>query len=80
MKNFTVVGFGIHPHHLYYAQEGSLFPSYDGLVIAYTEVDFLIEFGNFSADSRNKLLIDLADDIQYDLRDTPENEKDKKCL
>lgn len=80
VKNFSVVGFGIHPHHLYYAQEGSLFPSYDGLVIAYTEVDFLIEFGNFTADSRNKLLIDLAEDIQYDLRDTPENEGEEMSL
>ena len=80
IKNLTIVGFANHPHHLYYAPEGSIFPTYDGLVIAYTDVDYLIDIGNFTSDSRNQLLVDLKEDIQYDLRDTTEDEGKEMSL
>ena len=80
IKNLTIVGFANHPHHLYYAPEGSIFPTYDGLVIAYTDVNYLADIGNFTQNSRNQLLIDLKEDIQYDLRDTTENEGEEMSL
>ena len=80
IKNLTIVGFANHPHHLYYAPEGSIFPTYDGLVIAYTNVDYLVDIGNFTQGSRNQLLVDLKEDIQYDLRDTTEDEGKEMSL
>ena len=74
IQNLTIVGFANHPHHLFYAPEGSIFPTYDGLVIAYTDVDYLVEIGNFTHNSRNQILVDLSQDIGYDLRDTPNDE------
>ena len=40
----------------------------------------MADIGNFTQNSRNQLLIDLKEDIQYDLRDTTENEGEEMSL
>ena len=58
--NFTVVGIGLHSNHLYYAQDGDLFPAEPGtFATGYLSSEGLERLANMSSGSSNLLLIDI---------------------
>tara|TARA_B100000287_G_scaffold1092_2_gene1092 strand:- start:4966 stop:7398 length:2433 start_codon:yes stop_codon:yes gene_type:complete len=73
--NFTVVGIGLHSNHLYYAQEGSIFPAEMGtFATGYLSSEGLERLSNLSEGTSNLLLIDVAGTPDYDLPNTDEEE------
>ena len=54
--NFTVVGIGLHSNHLYYAQDGGLFPAEPGtFATGYLSSEGLERLANMSSGSSNLL-------------------------
>ncbi len=73
--NYTVVGIGFHSNHLYFAQDGSLFPSKPGtFATGYLTAEGLENLANLSSGSSNHLLIDIVGTPEYDLQSTDEIE------
>ena len=73
--NFTVVGIGYHPYHLYYAVEGSILPADPGtFVTGYLSDSGIERLGNLSAGSANLLLLDAEGTPEFDLQSTVEVE------
>ncbi len=73
--NFTIVGFGYHSHHLYFAAPGTLLPAESGkFVTGYLTAEGLETLANLSAGSANFLLIDIVGTPDYDLLSTEKNE------
>ncbi|MCH2648178.1 MAG: FtsX-like permease family protein, partial [Candidatus Poseidoniaceae archaeon] len=73
--NFTIVGFGYHPMHLYFAAPGSIVPAESGTFAAgYLTSSGLEALANVSAGTANMLLIDVFDTPEYDLESTDEKE------
>ena len=73
--NFTIVGFGYHPMHLYFATPGSIVPTKSGnFATGYLSSAGLEALANVSADSSNLLLIDIVGTPDYNLESTDEME------
>ena len=73
--NFTIVGFGHHPMHLYFAAPGSIIPAESGtFATGYLTSSGLEALANVSAGSANILLIDVLGTPEYDLQSTDEKE------
>ena len=73
--NFTIVGFGHHPMHLYFAAPGSIIPAESGtFATGYLTSSGLEALANVSAGSANILLIDVLGTPEYDLQSTYEKE------
>ena len=77
--DFTVVGIGLHSNHLYFAQEGILYPAVPGtFATGYLSATGLERLANISPGSSNLLLIDIVGTPDYDLQATTENEHEKR--
>ncbi len=73
--NFTVVGIGYHSNHLYFAQEGSLFPAEPGTyATGYLSSAGLERLAGLGEGDSNLLLIDVVGTPRYDLPNTDEVE------
>jgi len=73
--DYTVVGIGFHSNHLFFAQEGSLFPSEPGtFATGYMTAEGLENLANLSSGSSNHLLIDIEGTPQYDFQSTEDIE------
>ena len=73
--DFTVVGIGYHSNHLYFSQEGSLFPAESGtFATGYLSSDGLEKLANLSAGSSNLILIDVFGTPDYNIPSTDKNE------
>ena len=73
--NFTIVGFGYHPIHLYFAAPGSIVPAKSGtFATGYLTSSGLEALANVSAGSANILLIDVLGTPDYDLQSSDEKE------
>lgn len=73
--DFTVVGIGFHSNHLYFAQEGSIFPAESGkFATGYLSSEGLEKLANLSAGSSNLLLIDVLGNPDYNLPSTDEDD------
>ena len=71
--NFTIVGFGYHPMHLYFAVPGSIVPAESGtFATGYLTSSGLEALANVSAGTANMLLIDVYGTPEYDLQSTDE--------
>ena len=69
--DFTVVGIGYHPYHLYYAVEGSILPAEPGtFATGYLSDSGIERLANLSAGSANLLLLDVEGTPEYDLQST----------
>ena len=73
--DFTVVGIGYHPFHLYYALEGSILPAEPGtFATGYLSDSGIERLANLSAGSANLLLLDVEGTPEFDLQSTEEVE------
>ena len=73
--DFDVVGIGFHSNHLYFAEEGSLFPAEPGtLATGYLTSEGLEKLANLDSGVANLLLIDIQGTPDYDLESTEEIE------
>ncbi len=73
--NFTVVGIGLHSNHLYFSQEGSIFPADPGtLATGYLSSEGLERLANLSSGSSNLLLIDVLGTPDYNIPTTDEDD------
>ncbi len=73
--NFTIVGFGYHAHHLYFAAPGTIVPAESGaFATGYLTAEGLEALANLTAGSANVLLIDIVGSPDYDLLSTDEDE------
>lgn len=73
--SFTVVGIGFQSNHLFFSQEGSLFPSEPGtFATGYLSSSGLERLANLTSGSSNIILIDVLGDPDYDIPSTDENE------
>ena len=79
--DYSVVGIGYHPSHLYYAQSGSLFPADPGtFATGYLSAEGLEKLANLSSGSANLLLIDIVGTPEYDLQSTDDIEGEEITL
>ena len=68
---FTIVGIGYHPLHVFMAPEGSLFPPEAGqYVVGYVSDRGMARLTNASLGSSNTLLLDVEGTPSFDLPDT----------
>ena len=68
---FTIVGIGYHPLHVFMAPEGSLFPPEAGqYVVGYVSDSGMARLTNTSLGSSNTLLLDVEGTPSFDLPDT----------
>ena len=68
---FTIVGIGYHPLHVFMAPEGSLFPPEAGqYVVGYLSDSGMARLTNTSLGSSNTLLLDVEGTPSFDLPDT----------
>jgi len=75
---FTIVGIGYHPLHVFMAPEGSLFPPEAGqYVVGYVSDSGMARLTNSSLGSANTLLLDVEGSPAYDLPDTEAYEGDE---
>ena len=73
--SFTVVGIGFQSNHLYFSQEGSLFPAEPGtFATGYLSSEGLERLANLSEGSSNLLLIDVIGTPDYNIPTTDEEE------
>ena len=73
--DFTVVGIGYHPFHLYYVVEGNLLPAEPGtFATGYLSDSGIERLANLSAGSANILLLDVEGTPEYDLQSSEEVE------
>ncbi len=72
--NLTLSGLAVSPEHLFYVPEGGLFPKQGGYAVLYLPVEELTSMAGIDANSRNRLLVDLEGEPDYDLQDTSEDE------
>jgi len=73
--NFTIVGFGYHAHHLYFAAPGTIVPAESGtFATGYLTAEGLEALSNLTTGSANVLLIDIVGTPHYDLLSTDEDE------
>ena len=69
--NLTVVGIGLHSNHLYFAEEGALYPASAGtFATGYLSASGLEVLANRSVGSSNRILIDVKGTPPYDLQST----------
>lgn len=74
---FTIVGIGYHPLHVFMAPEGSLFPPEAGqYVVGYVSDSGMARLTNTSLGSSNTLLLDVEGTPSFDLPDTETYEGD----
>ena len=79
--NFTIVGIGYHSNHLYFAQEGSLFPAEPGTyATGYLSSVGLERLAGLGEGDSNLLLIDVVGTPSYDLPNTDEVEGEELAL
>ena len=75
---FTIVGIGYHPLHVFMAPEGSLFPPEAGqYVVGYLSDSGMARLTNTSLGSSNTLLLDIEGTPSFDLPDTEAYEGDE---
>ena len=75
---FTIVGIGYHPLHVFMAPEGSLFPPEAGqYVVGYVSDRGMARLTNTSLGSSNTLLLDVEGTPSFDLPDTEAYEGDE---
>ena len=75
---FTIVGIGYHPLHVFMAPEGSLFPPEAGqYVVGYVSDSGMARLTNTSLGSSNTLLLDVEGTPSFDLPDTEAYEGDE---
>ena len=75
---FTIVGIGYHPLHVFMAPEGSLFPPEAGqYVVGYLSDSGMARLTNTSPGSSNTLLLDVEGTPSFDLPDTEAYEGDE---
>ena len=75
---FTIVGIGYHPLHVFMAPEGSLFPPEAGqYVVGYLSDSGMARLTNTSLGSSNTLLLDVEGTPSFDLPDTEGYEGDE---
>ena len=75
---FTIVGIGYHPLHVFMAPEGSLFPPEAGqYVVGYLSDSGMARLTNTSLGSSNTLLLDVDGTPSFDLPDTESYEGDE---
>ena len=75
---FTIVGIGYHPLHVFMAPEGSLFPPEAGqYVVGYVSDRGMARLTNTSLGSSNALLLDVEGTPSFDLPDTEAYEGDE---
>jgi putative ABC transport system permease protein len=75
LRNFTVVGYGFHPNHLYYiGSKEQLVPGDGVYAVIFLNVETLTTALGQPVTSRTTLLIDVAGTPEYDLQDTVEIE------
>jgi len=75
---FTIVGIGYHPLHVFMAPEGSLFPPEAGqYVVGYLSDSGMARLTNTSLGSSNTLLLDVEGTPSFDLPDTEAYEGDE---
>ena len=75
---FTIVGIGYHPLHVFMAPEGSLFPPEAGqYVVGYVSDSGMARLTNSSLGSANTLLLDVEGSPAFDLPDTEAYEGDE---
>ncbi|MEL0182007.1 MAG: FtsX-like permease family protein [Candidatus Poseidoniales archaeon] len=75
---FTIVGIGYHPLHVFMAPEGSLFPPEAGqYVVGYLSDSGMARLTNTSIGSSNTLLLDVEGTPSFDLPDTEAYEGDE---
>ncbi len=75
LRNFTVVGYGFHPNHLYYiGSKEQLIPGEGVYAVIFLNVDTLTTALDQPVTSRTTLLVDVAGTPEYDLQDTAEIE------
>jgi len=68
---FTIVGIGYHPLHVFMAPEGSLFPPEAGqYVVGYVSDSGMARLTNASVGTSNTLLLDIEGTPSFDLPDT----------
>ena len=73
--NFTVVGIGFHPLHVFLAPEGSIFPPEPGeFVIGYLSDSGMARLTGRELGSSNTILLDVEGTPAFDLPTTLENE------
>ena len=76
--SFTVVGWGYHSNHFWFAPEGSLFPAEAGTyVTGYLTAEGLEKLANLTSGSSNKILIDLEGTPAFDIPTTDKFEGDE---
>ena len=75
---FTIVGIGYHPLHVFMAPEGSLFPPEAGqYVVGYVSESGMARLTNTSIGTSNTLLLDVEGTPSFDLPDTEAYEGDE---
>ena len=75
---FTIVGIGYHPLHVFMAPEGSLFPPEAGqYVVGYVSESGMARLTNTSLGTSNTLLLDVDGTPSFDLPDTETYEGDE---
>ena len=76
--DFTIVGIGYHPLHVFMAPEGSLFPPEAGqYVVGYVSDSGMARLTNTSLGASNTLLLDVEGTPSFDLPDTEAYEGDE---
>lgn len=76
--DFTIVGIGYHPLHVFMAPEGSLFPPEAGqYVVGYVSDTGMARLTNTSLGASNTLLLDVEGTPSFDLPDTEAYEGDE---
>jgi len=66
----TIIGIANSPMHLWYAAEGSLFPTNDGYVVGYLDSEYLASIAGFEPLTRNEMYIDMPGNPSFDLSET----------
>ena len=75
---FTIVGIGYHPLHVFMAPEGSLFPPEAGqYVVGYVSDSGMARLTNASLGASNTILLDVEGSPSFDLPDTQTYEGDE---
>ena len=69
-NQLTIVGIANSPLHLWYAAEGTLFPSNDGYVVGYLDAEYLANITGLEPLTRNELHIDIPGNPSFDLLET----------
>ena len=75
---FSIVGIGYHPLHVFMAPEGSIFPPEPGqYVVGYVSESGMARLTNSSIGNSNTIMLDVEGTPSFDLPDTEEYEGDE---